>query len=531
MLDVRRRVLNKIASVGTRYLPFADAASAEVPLSRLLRLLLFQVTVGMALVMLVGTLNRVMIVELNVPATLVGCMISLPLVVAPFRALIGFRSDRFVSAIGWCRVPFIWKGTMLQFGGIAIMPFALLVLSGFKEAHDAPLWIGHTAVAAFLLVGAGIHMVQTVGLALATDLVPEQDQPKVVGLMYVMLLLGMIVSATIYGALLENCSPLRLIQVIQGTAVVTIVLNAIALWQQEPRNRARAQAMAAAGAPDFATSLRKLAAVPGLLVMLAMIGLGTAGFGMADVLLEPFGGQVLGMTVAQTTRLTVVLACGTLVGFALASRILGRGGRPLPLAWVVAMIGIPAFGGIIAAGMTATVTPLVLGTLAAGFGAGLFGHGTLTATIRTAPRDQIGLALGLWGTVQTCAAGLGVAFAGVLRDRIVATGGQGAAPYLPVFAIEIGLLALAAVVALRFVRPAQRPPARSGVASHGHVLSLGGLVSRPKEGTSAIRGGGFMSRMILPLPLLKRKSGANSVIRDGGWRLSTMLGIPMIAGR
>ncbi len=465
MLDVRRRVLNRIAAIGTQYLPFADAASAEVPLSRLLRLSLFQVTVGMALVMLVGTLNRVMIVELNVPATLVGFMISLPLVFAPFRALIGFRSDRFVSAIGWRRVPFIWKGTMLQFGGFAIMPFALLVLSGFNEAHDAPLWIGHTAAAAaFLLVGAGIHMVQTVGLALATDLVPEEDQPKVVGLMYVMLLLGMIVSATIFGALLENYSPLRLIQVIQGTAVVTILLNVIAMWKQEPRNRARAQAMAATTAPDFSTSLRNLAAVPGLLVMLAMIGLGTAGFGMADVLLEPFGGQVLGMTVAQTTRLTVVLATGTLVGFALASRILGRGGRPLPLAWVGALIGIPAFGAIIAAGMSLAVTPLVLGTLAAGFGAGLFSHGTLTATIRVAPRDQIGLALGLWGTVQTCAAGLGVAFAGVLRDRIVADGGQGAAPYLPVFVIEIVLLALAALVALRFVRPARAAPARGAIS-------------------------------------------------------------------
>jgi MFS transporter, BCD family, chlorophyll transporter len=171
------------------------------------------------------------------------------------------------------------------------------------------------------------------------------------------------------------------------------------------------------------------------------------------------------MSVAQTTRLTVVLASGTLVGFALASRILGRGGRPLPLAWVGAMIGIPAFGGIIAAGMTLSVAPLVLGTLAAGFGAGLFSHGTLTATIRTAPRDQIGLALGLWGTVQTCAAGLGVACAGVLRDRVVAAGGQGAAPYLPVFAIEIGLLALAALVALRFLRPALANPARGAISS------------------------------------------------------------------
>jgi len=233
MLNYKGFALRKISGVGARYLPFADVASEAVPLSRLLRLSLFQVSVGMALVLIVGTLNRVMIVELQVPATLVGVMLALPLVFAPFRALIGFRSDRHESALGLRRLPYIFKGTMLQFGGFAIMPFALLVLSGYGEAIDAPRWIGlASAGLAFLLVGAGIHIVQTVGLALATDLVPEADQPKVVGLMYVMLLVGMIVSAFSYGALLQNYTPGRLIQVIQGTAVVTVALNFWAMWKQ-----------------------------------------------------------------------------------------------------------------------------------------------------------------------------------------------------------------------------------------------------------------------------------------------------------
>ena len=116
--------------VGTRFLPFADAATPELPLGRLLRLSLFQVSVGMAVVLLIGTLNRVMIVELGVPAWLVAVMVSLPLVFAPFRALVGFRSDTHRSVLGWRRVPYIWMGTLLQFGGFAIMPFALIVLSG-----------------------------------------------------------------------------------------------------------------------------------------------------------------------------------------------------------------------------------------------------------------------------------------------------------------------------------------------------------------------------------------------------------------
>ena len=100
MFDYRRFALGKIAQAAPRFLPFADVASDTVPLSRLLRLSLFQVTVGMALVLLVGTLNRVMIVELQVPATLVAMMLALPLVFAPFRALIGYKSDTFRSALG-----------------------------------------------------------------------------------------------------------------------------------------------------------------------------------------------------------------------------------------------------------------------------------------------------------------------------------------------------------------------------------------------------------------------------------------------
>src|ERR1700710_1489190 len=115
-----QRAVNYWISYGARFLPFADAATPDLPLGRLLRLSLFQVSVGMALVLLVGTLNRVMIVELGVPASLVGIMISLPLLFAPFRALIGFRSDIHKSALGWRRVPFMYRGTMVQFGGLAI---------------------------------------------------------------------------------------------------------------------------------------------------------------------------------------------------------------------------------------------------------------------------------------------------------------------------------------------------------------------------------------------------------------------------
>ena len=131
-------------------LPFADAASADLPMSQLLRLSLFQVSVGMASVMLLGTLNRVMIVELSLAAMIVAFMIALPVLIAPFRALLGFRSDTHRSAIGWKRIPYLWFGSLWQFGGLAVMPFALLVLGG-DVVHDVPFAGEVLAALAFLM--------------------------------------------------------------------------------------------------------------------------------------------------------------------------------------------------------------------------------------------------------------------------------------------------------------------------------------------------------------------------------------------
>jgi BCD family chlorophyll transporter-like MFS transporter len=295
-------------------------------------------------------------------------------------------------------------------------------------------------------------MVQTAGLALATDLVREEDQANVVGLMYVMLLVGMIISAFVFGLLLENYTPGRLIQVIQGAAVVTVILNVVAMWKQEGRDRARANSTATD--PKFSDAWKAFAEVPDAMRLLVIIGLGTAGFGMAEVLLEPFGGQVLGMSVAATTKLTAVMAFGSLVGFAVASRVLSRDGNPARVSATGAAIGLPAFGVIILTSYMDNAALFAVATLVVGLGAGLFGHGTLTATMRAAPREQVGLALGSWGAVQATAAGVAIAIGGVIRDGITSYSGEGGAAgaaYVPVFWIEIALLGLAVAVLLPLI--------------------------------------------------------------------------------
>ena len=441
MNRVRRSgVTSWATTIGTRFLPFADAASDDLPLSRLLRLSLFQISVGMAMVMLVGTLNRVMIVEMGVPTTLVSFMVALPLLIAPFRALIGFQSDHHRSHLGWRRVPYIWMGTLMQFGGFSIMPFALLVLSGAGQSSQAPQWVGQFGAAvAFILVGVGMHTTQTAGLALATDLSTQDKQPKVVGLMYVMQLIGMMGSALVLGDLLYDYSPGQLIRVVQAVAVITLVLNVIAVWKQEARSRQRTP-----GTPleeSFQNSWKVFCEGPHTIRRLMAVGLGSMAFTMEDVLLEPYGGEILKLSVSSTTLLTATLALGGLIGFGWASRVISRGADPYRMASWGAWIGLPAFVLIIFAAPLMSVYMFVLGVFLIGLGGGLFAHGTLTASMNLAPPDQTGLAMGAWGAVQATASGLGMALGGLLRDG-VAQLSDSVTGYSAVYGIEVVMLIL-----------------------------------------------------------------------------------------
>ncbi len=438
--------------LGPEWLPFADAGSANLPMSRLLRLSLFQISVGMAAALLIGTLNRVMIVELQVPAGLVAAMVALPLVFAPLRALIGFRSDHHRSVLGWRRVPYMWFGTIFQFSGFAMMPFALLILSGDTWA---PAWTGQLSAAiSFLLVGAGMHMVQTVGLALATDLSPREKQPQVVALLSAMLLVGLLISAVVFGALLMPFSQIKLIQVIQGAAGLTLVLNLVALWKQEARDPNRFAAQAAE--PSFSAAWRELSRTGPWTRRLVAVGLGAFGFAAQDVLLEPYGGQILGLAVGVTTLLTAVFATGGIIGFCFAAYAIARGFCANRIAGYGLGWGTMGFAGVMLAAPLDSPVVFALSVLVIGYGGGLFAHGTLTGCMQAAPADKVGLTLGVWGAVQATAAGVAMALGGLARDVVGALAEAGAlgpalsgavVGYLAVYLIEIVVL-FAAIAAI-----------------------------------------------------------------------------------
>ena len=191
--------------------------------------------------------------------------------------------------------------------------------------------MGHVAAAlSFLLVGAGLQTTQTAGLALATDLAPVDTRPRVVALMYVMLLVGMVGGGAVFGLLLADFTPTRLVQVVQGAAMATVAFNAWAVWKQEARDPTRryraerrsARTSARAGRASSRSRARAASCGPWAWAPLA--------FNMQDVVLEPYGGEILKLSVGATSALTALMAAGALVAFALAARWLGARWRPLP---------------------------------------------------------------------------------------------------------------------------------------------------------------------------------------------------------
>ncbi len=441
--------------VSTKWLPFADVANEDLPFSKLLRLSMFQLSVGMVQTLFVGTLNRVMIVELAVPASIVAIMLAIPLLVAPFRALVGFRSDTHRSVLGLKRVPYLWLGSWLQFSGLAMMPFALLVLS--EAGVRTPVWVGWLgAGVAFLLAGAGAHTTQTAGLALATDVVREDKRPRVIAMMYLMMLLGTLIAAIVLEWLLRDFAEIKLIQVIQGTAVFTVLCNLISLWKQEARVRGVVPYKKGERRPRFKEAWQTFTAGGSAVRLLVASGLGFFAFNLQDVLLEPYGGEILGLSVSATTGLTGIMAVGAVFAFMLAAWALKNSADPIRLAAVGALAGVSGFAAIIFASPLESAGMFRLGTMAIGFGEGLFGVGTLSTAMTLRDPSQHGIALGAWGAVFATAEGTSFALSGIMKDwlsHLVEAGSLGPAmsipsvPYSVVYHLEI-LVLFATLVAL-----------------------------------------------------------------------------------
>jgi BCD family chlorophyll transporter-like MFS transporter len=292
----------------------------------------------------------------------------------------------------------------------------------------------------------------------------------------------MVVSSLAFGALLTPFSPVRLIQVIQGAAVVAMALNTLALWKQEARQPPPGPA-AVLAPPPFKAAWQALMQHRRARRLLVAVGLGSAAFSMQDVLLEPYGAQILHLGVGATSTLTALMAGGSLLAFGLAARWLARGADGNRLAAYGALAGVAGFAAVVFAEPLQSAAVFRAGTLLVGFGAGLFAVTTLSEAMaldstaagpHAAPGH--GLALGAWGAVQATASGCAIALGGALRDIVGSLAPQGwlgpalagpATGYSVVYHLEIALLFATLVAIGPLVRPAgARPPAASAAAPH-----------------------------------------------------------------
>jgi MFS transporter, BCD family, chlorophyll transporter len=418
---------------------------------RLLRLSLFQFGLGFSVVVFTGALNRVLIAEEGIPASAVGWLLSLSLWVAPIRVLMGIWSDREKRTYGFRRLPYIWYGMMMVFAGLSASPLSLWFLSRTSQFGQ-----GHTPFAlsmalctlVFFLYAIGSHISQTGYLALVTDLTPKQDRSKAVAFLWIMLIAGQITSSLIIGFWLVDFSPFKLIQVMQTGAVVFVALGIIAIYRQDRPVQIE---------HDDEAGGRKLLALLSTgtnRLFFLIVFVGTLGLTAQDVLLEPYGGQVLGMSVTETTRLTALWGVGMLAAMLIASRVVPKLESPLPVTLAGCVIGMVGFALITFTAQLKSIPLFAAGAVVIGLANGLFLISTLSLVMSLAETRTAGLYVGLWGLVQTTAMGLGSITGGGVRDLAVRVFGDVAVGYTTVYTAEMVLLVVTFVLLVLMPRKA-----------------------------------------------------------------------------
>ncbi len=385
---------------------------------KILRLGLIQFGIGLSLAPISGALNRVLITELQIPAAAVGFLIALHYFISPVRAMVGYRSDKARSVGKW-RTPYVVLGVMLTFGGLTCAPFALILLSGEGAITFWPAMLVCSLI--FMAYGAGINILETVYLALVSDITPKEERGKVISVLWIMLVLGTVVSAVVVSGLLIEYSHPLLIRVMQSSSLVFVILTIFALYGQErlrPDGTIISDLEITRVRLSLWESLKKLSGQRMLQWLFVVIFIATMAFATHDVLLEPYGGQVLGMSVSETMQLTALWGIMTIVGVGLAAFFLWKQQPPVMLIGLGCGVGLLGFATISysSSSQELAVTIFRTGVALISIGRGLFIVGSVILVMSLVDVNHAGLFLGIWGIVQAMAQGIGVIGGGVARD-------------------------------------------------------------------------------------------------------------------
>lgn len=401
----------------------------------IVRLCLVNAAIGGMAALPINLFNRLMTVELALPAILPGLLVALHYGVQLTRPVWGHRSDRTGS-----RAPFIR-------GGLAALGLALVATAwgvGVAETNLAAalvIWI-----AAFIVIGLAIGAAGTSFLALLAAAAPEGRHGAAATIAWLMLILGAIVASVGVGIALEPYGPARLLVVIAAAAGIAWIVAALAVHGLERRLPARP----AQTDEPLIPALRAAWAEPSVRRFTMFVFLSIFAFFLSELVFEPFAGHVHGLTPDQSTQLSGGKDGAALMGM-LAAGMLSTLGFGALRVWAVAGCLLSALGlAVLAAGM-----PLLPGTVVLGFGNGLFVVGAIGSMMRLAVQraEAAGIRMGVFGAAQAISAGLAGLIATGTLDLLRL--GQGdAAAYGALFYLQAAIFVLAGAVAMRVLRPA-----------------------------------------------------------------------------
>jgi BCD family chlorophyll transporter-like MFS transporter len=425
-----------------------------------LRLAAFPLGYGITGALAGGTLNRIMVAELGLPLTLVGFLFALPLVEAPLRVWLGYRSDGY-PILGRRREPYIVAGAL--FAGLGLLA-AVLLMTGV--GGGATLVAG--LVLAFVVYGFGRNLGHNVFQALVADRFEGSARSRALTLYEVATMLGLVAGAGGLGALLRDYAPEKLVAATVVAVSVAFVLTLAAALGQERRSEGALRAAAQSRAKPFRAALSEfLLGDPQVRRFFLLIVCTFVGTLAQDVLLEPYGALVLGMSVAETTRLTAWWGGGVLLSMLLSGGFLLRVAGHLVLLRIGLVATVAVFAGVIAAGLLGSPGAFRALVAVMGLGTGLAGAGLLGGIATFATSVRAGLLMGVWGMASLFGKAAGSLMGGMVVDAVRLATGDNFAAYATVFAGEAVLLAAAFVLTFRLrveasraSREAQAKPSR-----------------------------------------------------------------------
>jgi BCD family chlorophyll transporter-like MFS transporter len=434
----------------------------------ILRLGLVQTALGAIVVLTTSAINRVMVVELSLAATLPGLLVGLHYAVQMLRPRLGHGSD-----VGGRRTPWI-------VGGVAVLALGGTLAAAATAVIDLGFFWGGVALAtlAFLLIGLGVGAAGTSLLVLLAARVAPGRRAAAASIVWIMMIAGFVVTTAIAGRLLDPYSPERLLAVSAGVCAIALLVAAIAVWGVE--GAAAAAAEREGPKLSFRDAIAEVWAESEARRFTVFVFVSMLGYAAQDLVLEPFAGQVFGLTLGQTTQLASVQHGGVLAGMivvALAGSFLSARHpgllRLLTIWGCVAAAGsvlVLAFGGLYGG----SAFPLAAAYMAAGVANGVFAAAAIASMMQLAGGPEAkgtrreGVRMGLWGAAQAIAFGIGGLAGTVVVDlsRHVLDGA--AAPYAVVFVLD-ALLFLAAAALAATIGASAAPRRATTFPAEGHA--------------------------------------------------------------